>query len=80
MASQAHRWWILAISGDDQETIWAEQKKLAAARWVWLRRRDKTPTKKTTWERWWEQMFQDNYEDYTSRQISARTKTGRSAD
>jgi hypothetical protein len=60
------------MTSEDQEAIWAEQKKLCAARWVWTRRRVRTPKQMITWEQWWEKMFQDNYREYTDKMMAKK--------
>ena len=60
------------ISTKEQEAKWAEEKKYHAARWVWVRRRARTPKTMVTWEQWWEKMFQDNYREYTDKQMAKK--------
>ena len=50
------------MTSEEQEQVWAEQKKLCAARYVWSRRYEITPIAKITYEQWWEKMFNDNYD------------------
>ena len=56
----------------DQEAKWQEEKKYCAARFVWSRRGQQTPSRRYTWERWWEKMFRDDYRDYTNKMINER--------
>jgi len=58
------------ISGKEQEAKWAEEKKYYAARFVWTRRKKRTPSARYNWEQWWEKMFGDNYREYTDKLIA----------
>lgn len=40
-----------------QEDEWAAQIKLCAARHAWRKQRRFVPSRKMTWERWWEKKF-----------------------
>lgn len=60
------------MKSEEQEAIWEEQKKLCAARMVWKKRGQKTPKQNLTWEQWWEKMFQDNYREYTDKQMAKK--------
>lgn len=57
-----------------------EQMKLSAARYVWPRRKQKTPKSLKelesgspryvlvkTWKQWWEQKFNDSYDEYVEK-------------
>lgn len=57
-----------------------EHLKYCAARYVWLRSKQKTPasikelkkeyplySRVVTWEKWWERKFNDNYKQYIAR-------------
>lgn len=53
-----------------------ELKKHCAARYVYPRRRDLTPTSqkpearvRITWKQWWEKKFGDNFDDYVKRKV-----------
>ena len=63
------------MTSEDREQVWAEQKKLCAARYVWSRRYDITPIGKITYEQWWEKMFNDNYDRYTA-DMMAKKRSG----
>jgi hypothetical protein len=39
---------------------------------VWKKRRVRTPNQNITWEQWWEKMFQDNYREYTDKQMAKK--------
>jgi hypothetical protein len=60
---------MLELSPDSQarEYVWCEQLKLCAARYVWPRRKQKTPSLRWTWEQWWEFKFSDNYKSYVAK-------------
>jgi hypothetical protein len=40
-----------------QEDEWAAQIKLCAARQAWRKQKRFVPSRKMTWERWWEKKF-----------------------
>ena len=60
------------MTSEEQEVIWEEQKKLCDARMNRKKRGQKTPKQNLTWEQWWEKMFQDNYREYTDKQIAKK--------
>jgi hypothetical protein len=57
----------------DQEKQWAEEKKYYAARFVWRRRGQRTPSRRYTWQQWWEKKFDDNYRQYTQKMIEKKS-------
>ena len=60
------------MTSEEQEAKWQEEKKYYVARFVWFRRRQKTPSRRYTWEQWWEKMFDDNYRQYTQKMIKKK--------
>jgi len=63
----------IKVTPEDQEAKWAEEKKYYAARFVWSRRQQRTPSRRHTWEQWWEKMFRDDYRDYTNKMIERKS-------
>ena len=49
-----------------------EQKKYHAARFVWKRRRNRTPNKQVMWQAWFEKMFGENLDDYAKRKAKEK--------
>lgn len=57
----------------EEEASWAEEKKRCAARWVWPKRDDATPSGVCDWKTWFERMFGQSLTDYAA-EIKARGK------
>jgi hypothetical protein len=79
----------LAPEAQAREDAWREQLKLSAARYVWPRRKQKTPKSLKelqgdspryvlvkTWKRWWEEKFNDDYDEYLKRIADGRSEAG----
>jgi hypothetical protein len=60
------------MTSEEQEAKWEAHKKLCAARMVWKKRGQKIPNQNITWEKWWEKMFQDDYREYTDKQMAKK--------
>mgnify|MGYP003149339975 CR=1 FL=1 len=66
---------ILVISADEQERLWAAEIKYYAARDIYHKRDKRTKIKRTTWQSWWESMFDDSYNEYIGK-MQKRKGTG----
>ena len=62
----------------DQETDWAEEIKLHAARMAWRKRREPVPSGRYSWAIWWEKKFGEGetLNEFAERMKGQKNKKG----
>ena len=68
---------VLTPEDEAREKRWADDLKYHAARGIWFKRNERTPSGKSTWLMWLEKKFSDSYMDYVAakKEEKAQPKT-----
>jgi len=66
---------IFTKEEQQQEALWAEQKKYHAARMAWRRRTRMVPSGKRSWAQWFRKMFGERLEVYARRMAKNKPRT-----